>query len=227
MGLMVLVIGIALMAVLSWQAAGRLPDPVTLAGTGKHGADQHAPKLLVLIGIPLLTLMLSVVLLASQRLRRLTAGMFKVPLWRDDHSHRRAVGLALGVLTPTLLSLHLMVLRAAEGRVETTAGYIAAAVAIVVVVAGNFWPKQVPAIPETLVEQLPPGTRPRWDQALEAQRRALRPTGIIMVALGLVALACSWSVPTVSLGISLSAVVAMAGVPLGTAWRTVASTRSR
>ena len=226
-GIVVLVIGLAVMTGLSWQVAGSLPDPVTLVGTGKHGADQHAPKWLVLGGMPLLSLTIAVVLLAAQRLRRFTATTFKVPLWRDDRSHRRAVDLALGVLIPVLLSLHLMVLRAAEGRVGTTLGHLAAAVAILVVVVGNFWPKQAPAVPDVLGTRLDPRTRQRWDEALEAQRRTLRATGVIMVALGLAALACSWSVPMVSFGISLSAIIAMAGISWGAAWRTVASTRPR
>jgi hypothetical protein len=226
-GIVVLVIGLALMTGLSWQVAGSLPDPVTLVGTGKQGADQHAPKALVLGGMPLLSLTIAVVLVAAQRLRRFTATTFKVPLWRDDRSHRKAVGLALGVLIPVLISLHLMVLRAAEGQAETTLGYVAAAVAIAVVVVGNFWPKQVPAVPGILGMRLDPGTRQRWDDALEAQRRTLRPAGVIMVALGLVALACSWSAPMVSLGIALLAIIAMAGISWGTAWRTVASTRRR
>ncbi|GAA1595227.1 hypothetical protein [Actinoplanes couchii] len=225
-GFVVLGVGLALMAGLSWQAAGDLPDPVILAGAGKNGADQQAPKMLVLIGAPLLSLVLTVVLLAAQRFRRLTAATLKVPLWRDDRTHRRAVSLVLGVLTPVFLGLHLMLLRAAVGEIESTLGYLAAAVAIVVVVVGNIWPKQAPAVPGMLRARLDPGTRQRWDDAVEAQRRNLRPAGIVMVVLGLVALACSWSVPMVSFGLSMAAILAMAAITFGTFWRSVAGSGS-
>lgn len=220
-GIVVLVAGLALMTGLSWQVAGSLPDPVTLAGTGQHGANQLAPKMLVLGGIPLLSLTIAAVLLTAQRLRRIAATRLDVALWRDDRSRRKAVSLALGVLTPVLLSLHLMVLRAAEGRVDTMPGNLAAAVAVVVVAIGNFWPKQVPGLPGFLGSHPDRETRQRWEEALEAQRRTLRPAGIVTVLLGLGALACSWALPMVSLGICMLAVVAMAGISWGTVWRSL------
>ncbi|BEL05006.1 hypothetical protein Q0Z83_031970 [Actinoplanes sichuanensis] len=220
---MVLVVGLVLMAVLSWQVAGSLSGSVTFVGTGPDGADQHAPKSLVLSGMPLLTLVIAAVLLASHRLRRFTADAVKVSPWRDDRTHRKAVDLALGVLVPVLLGLHLVVLRAADGRAGAGVGYLAAAVAFVVIGVGNFWPKQVPVVPAVLAARLDATTRQGLQDGLEAQRRNLRPAGVVMVLLGLVALACSWLVPMVSLGVSFSAVLAVAGIVSATAWRSAVS----
>jgi K+ transporter len=155
-------------------------------------------------------------LLAAQRIRRGVAATLKVPLWRDDRTHRRSAGLALGILTPVFVAVHLTMLRAAEGRLESGLGWAAAAVALVVVVVGNIWPKQAPALPDLLRARLSPRSQERVDQALEAQRRRLRPTGVAMVLLGLLALACAWSVPPVSLAISLLAVLVMGAIPLAT-----------
>ena len=218
-GIVVLAAGLALMTTLSWRTAAGLPDPVVFAGAGRDGADTQAPRLLVLTVMPLLALAIGGVGLAAQRIRRRAASMLKVPLWRDDRTHRRSIDLALGILTPVFVAVHLTMLRAAEGRLESGPGWLAAAVALVVVVIGNIWPKQAPAVPSLLGGRLSSGTRERVDQALEAQRRRLRPTGIAMVLLGLVALACAWSVPPVSLTLSLTAILVMGAVPLITVVR--------
>jgi hypothetical protein len=221
-GLVVLAAGLALMATLSWRTAGGLPDPVVFAGAGRDGADTRAPRLLVLTALPLLALVVGAVGLAAQRIRRRTASMLGIPLWRDDRAHRRSIDVALGILTPVFLAVHLTMLRAAEGRLESGPEWIAAAVALVVVVIGNIWPKQAPAVPDLLRARLSPGTQDRVDQALEAQRRRLRPTGLAMMLLGLAALACAWSVPPVSLALSLLAVLVMGAVPLITLVRAAA-----
>ncbi|SDS88395.1 hypothetical protein [Actinoplanes derwentensis] len=222
-GIVVLVAGLAVMAALSWQAAGHLPDPVTLAGAGKDGTDQHASKALVLSGFPLLTAAIGVLSLAVQRL----PGAAFLTLGRDDRTHRKAVDLALGVVTPVLLSIHLLLLRAADGQIGSALGYVAAAVALVVIVVGNAWPKQAPAVPEALDGKICDPVRRGLDTALEAQRRKLRPTGITMLLLGLVAIVVAWPAPMVSLAVSMAAVLVMAMVPLVTVWWSVMRPGSR
>jgi hypothetical protein len=218
-GIVVLAAGLALMTTLSWRTAAGLPDPVVFAGAGRDGADTQAPRLLVLTVMPLLALAIGGVGLAAQRIRRRTASVLKVPLWRDDRTHRRSIDLALGILTPVFVAVHLTMLRAAEGRLEAGLGWLAAAVALVVVVIGNIWPKQSPAVPDLLRARLGSGTQERVERALEAQRRRLRSTGIAMMLVGLAALACAWSFPPVSLALSLLAVLVMGAVPLVTAVR--------
>jgi hypothetical protein len=218
-GIVVLAAGLALMTTLSWRAAAGLPDPVIFAGGGRDGADTQAPRLLVLTVMPLLALTIGGVGLAAQRLRRRAAALLKVPLWRDDRTHRRSIDLALGILTPVLAAVHLTMLRAAEDRLESGPGWLAAAVALVVIVIGNIWPKQAPALPDLLRTRLSSPTRDKVDRALETQRRHLRSTGIAMVLVGLVALACAWSVPPISLALSLLAVLVMGAVPLVTVVR--------
>ncbi|WP_430781892.1 hypothetical protein [Actinoplanes sp. G11-F43] len=220
-GIVVLATGLALMTALSWQAAGHLADPVLLAGTGKGGADQHAPKALVLAGLPVLTAALAVLLLLGQRLRRFTAGKLGIAEWRDDRTHRKGVDLALGVVVPVLAAVHLTLLRAAEGELGPALGYVAAAVALVVVIVGNVWPKQAPAVPEFLAAHLSPRARHGVDTALEAQRRNLRPAGVAMVLLGLVALVSAWFAPGLSLALSMIAILVMGAIPLVTAVRSV------
>jgi hypothetical protein len=218
-GIVVLAAGLALMTTLSWRTAAGLPDPVIFAGAGRDGADTQAPRLLVLTVLPLLALAVGGVGLAAQRIRRRAASLLKVPLWRDDRTHRSSIDLALGILTPVLVAAHLTMLRAAEGRLESGPGWLAAAVALVVVVIGNIWPKQTPAVPDLLRARLSSRTQEQVDRALEAQRRRLRSTGIAMVLVGLVALACAWSVPPVSLALSLLAILVMGAVPLVTVVR--------
>lgn len=218
-GSVLLALGVALMAVLSWRSATELPDPVVFAGAGRDGADTRAPRLLVLILMPLLTLLIGGVALTAQRLRRIVSARLEVPLWRDDRTHRRSVDVGLGVLTPVLLAVHLVMLRGAEGRLESGLSWLAAAVALVVVVIGNVWPKQVPALPDPLRAALDQPTQQGIDRALEAQRGRLRATGITMMLLGLVALAGAWAFPQVSLAISLLAVLVMGVVPLATLLR--------
>jgi hypothetical protein len=214
-----LVAGLVLMAALSWRAAARLPDPVIFAGAGRDGADAQAPRLLVLTVMPLLTLVIGTVGLAAQRMRRAVASALRVPLWRDDRTHRRAADLALGILTPVLAALHLTMLRAAEGDLESGLSWIAGAVALVVIAIGNVWPKQVPVVPELIRSGLRPRTLQRLDQASEDQRRRLRPTGLVMMLIGLIALGFAGPAPQVSLGISVLAVLVMGAVPLATALR--------
>ena len=213
-GIVVLAAGLALMTTLSWRSAGGLPDPVVFAGAGRDGADTQTPRLLVLTVMPLVAVVVGAVGLAAQRIRRRTAAVLRIPLWRDDRTHRRSIDVGLGVLTPVFLAVHLAMLRAAEGRLESGPAWIAAAVALVVVVGGNVWPKQAPALPDPVRARLGSRTQEQVDRALEVQRRRLRPAGIAMVLLGLVALACAWSVPPVSLALSLLAVLVMAAIPL-------------
>lgn len=207
-GVVVLAAGLAIMAALSWQAAGRLPDPVTLVGAGRGGADQHASKALVLGGFPLSAVAIGLVLLITPK------------LWRDDRTHRKARDLGLGILTPVLVSGHLLLLRAADGQIASALGYLAAAVALVVVVIGNVWPKQVLRLPAVL-------RGPGVEAALEAQRRRLRPTGIAMMLLGLVAIAAAWPAPMVSMAVSMAAVLVMAAVPIVTVWWSVTNVNRR
>lgn len=226
-GLVVLATGLALMGALSLRATGRLPDPVRFVGTGRNGADQQAPRVLVLAGIPLLTLAISTVLLLSQWIRRATASMLGVTPWRDERTHRRNANLGLGLLVPVLLALHVLVLQAATGDMEPGLGFVAAAVALVMVVGGNMWPKRALDLWQPLRARLDAQQRYQLEQGLEAQRRALRPTGIAMVMLGLVALALSWLAPLVSLGVSLTVVATIGVVLLATAGRSVAAARGR
>ena len=48
-------------------------------GTGHDGADQQAPRVLVLTAMPLLTLVTGTVLLLAQRARRAMASVVRVP----------------------------------------------------------------------------------------------------------------------------------------------------
>lgn len=91
----------------------------------------------------------------------------------------------------------------------------------------NAWPKQVPAVPDGFRSTFGAEAQQRLDDGLEAQRQNLRPTGILMVLLGLVALACSWPVPRISLGVSLLAVVVHASVLLATLGRSATITERR
>ena len=116
-------------------------------------------------------------------------------------------------------------LQAAEGHIGSGLGYVAAAVALLIVIVGNAWPKQAPAAPELVRAKLDPHVQQRLDSGMEEQRRNLRPTGIAMMLLGLLALACSWLAPSISLGISLLGVLLMGGVLLMTTWRSATSAR--
>jgi hypothetical protein len=153
-GLVVLVAGLALMVALSWRAAGRLPSTVTFVGAGRGGRDQHLPRLLVLTLMPALALLIGVVGLSMQRVRRSVAARLNLPPWRDDVTHRRATDVGLGVLVPVLLALHLVWLRAAEGAPWAGLGFVAAAVAVVLIGVGNAWPKRAPALPEAVREDV-------------------------------------------------------------------------
>jgi hypothetical protein len=85
---------------------------VVFAGAGRDGADTQAPRLLALIVLPVLALAVGGVGLVAQRVRRRAASMLKVPLWRDDRTHRRSVDLALGIVSPVFVAVHLTMLRA-------------------------------------------------------------------------------------------------------------------
>jgi hypothetical protein len=221
-GIVVAVAGVALMAALSWQTAGRLPDPVTFTGTGRDGADQQAPKAFVLSIMPLLTLTLGAVLLSAQRMRRATASTLGIPMWRDEQTHRRAVNLGVGVLIPVLLALHVFTLWAAQGDTGLGMTFVAAAVALLITLAGNVWPKQKLALPDhvrTAVDS-------RVDDMLEAHRRKVRPIGVAIMLIGLLALASSWLSPLISLSLSFVAVLILVCATLFTAFSSVRKLRS-
>ncbi|MCC2313410.1 hypothetical protein [Cellulomonas xiejunii] len=212
-GLTVAALGLVAMAALSVYVWGRLPWVLTLEGGGKDGADASVPKLVLVALFPLLLLGIGAALVLAQPVRERVARATSVPLWRTRETDRRSVDIALSILTLVIVALHAFFLSYASGDQRTGRVVMAAVLALVAVVIGNGLPK-VPVPDAAQSDALRLDERPGLDRLVMAARRGQRRAGPVVVVLGLVALVLAFVDPTVSLGTSVLAVVAM-GVVAG------------
>ncbi|MCC2333843.1 hypothetical protein [Cellulomonas wangsupingiae] len=210
-GVTVAAVGLVAMAGLSAYVWGRLPWVLTLEGGGQDGADAHVPKLVLVALLPLVLLGIGGVLLLAQRARVRVAKAASVPLWRTAETDRRSVDTALSILTPVVVALHVFFLSFASGDERTGRVVVAAVLALVAIVIGNALPK-VPVPDAAASRAMRLDERPTLDRLLMAARRGQRRAGAVVVVLGLLALVLAFVDPTVSLGVSVLAVVAMGGV---------------
>lgn len=207
-GATVAAVGVMAMTVLSVYAWGRLPWVLTLAGGGQGGADAHFPKIVLVAVAPLLLLGVAAVLLFAQPVRQRIARTASVPLWRTGETDRRSVDIALSLLTPVIVAMHVFFLSYASGDERTGRVVLAAAVALVIALIGNGLPKTpMPDVAQSGALRL--DERPTLDRVVVAARRGQRRAAPGVVVLGLVALVLAFVDPTVSLGVSVLAVVVM------------------
>ncbi|ADG76224.1 hypothetical protein Cfla_3345 [Cellulomonas flavigena DSM 20109] len=210
-GILVSAFGLLVMAAVSVYAWGQLPWVLTLEDGGKDGADAYVPKL-VLVTLPSLLLVgIGAVGVAAQPVRERIARTGVVPLWRTRETDRRSIDTALSILTPVLVAIHAYFLSYATGDERTGRVVLAAAVALVAVVIGNGLPK-APVPDDAQRQALRLDESPELDRLVMTARRGQRRAGPVVLVLGLVAFVLAFVQPTVSLGVSVLAVVAMGAV---------------